>query len=186
MKNKNIVEMTKIAIVTAILCILAPISIPIGVVPISLTNLVLYLGVYALGMKKSLISYGVYLVLAFIGLPVLAGYSGGPAKVFGPTGGYLFGFIFICIIGGMIIDRNYKNKRANILGLIVAAVICYVFGTVWLKISTGMEIQAAFMAGVIPFIPGDLVKIIVSVFVGEKIRDGLIQNKLFSIERAYR
>lgn len=98
-------DMTKIAIFTALLCILAPMSIPIGPVPISLTTLVIYLSLYILGMKKGTISFLIYLLLGLVGLPVFSGYSGGPAKLLGPTGGYIIGFLFIALIGGYVIDR---------------------------------------------------------------------------------
>ena len=63
-------DMTYIALFTAVTCILAPIAVPIGPVPISLTNLVLYFSIYLLKMRDALISYVVYLLLGFAGLPV--------------------------------------------------------------------------------------------------------------------
>lgn len=78
MKNNKTIEITKIGIITALLCIIAPLSIPIGVIPISFTNLIIYLAIFALGSKKGLISYLVYLVIGFIGMPVFSGFSGGP------------------------------------------------------------------------------------------------------------
>ena len=178
MKNNKTIEITKIGIITALLCIIAPLSSPIGVIPISFTNLIIYLAIFALGSKKGLISYLVYLVIGFIGMPVFSGFSGGPGKLFGPTGGYLFGFIFIFIISGLFIDKNYKDKKNTIIGMILGTAVCYFFGTFWLNFQTNMGLQAAFMAGVIPFIPGDLIKIVIAAFAGEKIREGLIKNNL--------
>ena len=76
-------QMTLIALMTALTCILGPLSIPLpfSPVPISFTNLVLYFSVFVLGTKFSTISYIVYLLIGLVGLPVFSGFSGGPAKV---------------------------------------------------------------------------------------------------------
>ena len=96
-KNKQIYMLTSYALITALICIFAPLSVPIGPIPISLTNLVLYFSIYIIGFKGSTVSYTVYLLLGLVGLPVFSGGAGGPAKVVGPTGGYLLGFFFITI-----------------------------------------------------------------------------------------
>ena len=80
-----------IGVVTAVTCVLGSLALPIGPVPISLTNLVIYFSLYA-GDENATISYLVYLLLGLF-LPVFSGGAGGPGKLFGPTGGYLFGFI---------------------------------------------------------------------------------------------
>lgn len=97
-------QMTLIALMTALTCILGPLSIPLpfSPVPISFTNLVLYFSVFVLGTKFSTISYIVYLLIGLVGLPVFSGFSGGPAKVAGPTGGYLVGFVFLTVIAGFL------------------------------------------------------------------------------------
>ena len=88
-------EITITALMTAVTCILAPMSIPIGPVPISFTNLAIYLSLYLLGWKKGTISYLIYLLIGLVGLPVFSGFTGGPAKLAGPTGGYIIGFIVL-------------------------------------------------------------------------------------------
>ena len=79
-------EITMTALMAAVTCILAPLSIPIGPVPISFTNLAIYLSLYLLGWKKGTISYLIYLLLGLVGLPVFSGFTGGPSKLAGPTG----------------------------------------------------------------------------------------------------
>ena len=99
MTTTNSISSTKrmvwVALFTAITCILAPLSIPIPIspVPITLTNLVLFISLYILSWKEALISYILYLLLGICGLPVFSGFSGGIGKLAGPTGGYLAGFI---------------------------------------------------------------------------------------------
>ena len=100
-------HMTVTALMTAITCILGPLSLPIPIspVPVSLTNLVIYFMAYVLGAKLSVISYMVYLLLGMAGLPVFSGFSGGLAKLAGPTGGYLIGFIFLAAIAGFCVEK---------------------------------------------------------------------------------
>ena len=73
----SIRQMAIIALMTALTCILAPMSVPIGAVPISLTNFVVYLAVYLLGAKLGTVSYCIYLLIGLCGLPVFSAYSGG-------------------------------------------------------------------------------------------------------------
>ena len=151
-------QIAAIGIMSAVTCILAPFSIPIGPVPISLTNLAIYFALYILGMKEGTISYLIYLLIGLIGVPVFSGFTSGPEKLFGPTGGYLIGFIPMAVIAGII--------------------FCYAMGTAWLAYQAGMDWKAALWAGVIPFIPGDLIKMLLAIMIGPKIQAQLIRANL--------
>lgn len=95
---------------TAVTCILGPLSVPIGPVPISLTNLAIYFTVILLGWKKGTVSYVIYLLIGLVGVPVFSSFSAGPAKLFGPTGGYLIGFDFSAmIVAGLL--RSFREKE---------------------------------------------------------------------------
>ena len=156
-------EMTLIALFTAVTCILAPLALPIGPVPISLTNLVLYFSIYILKTKDAVISLVIYLLLGFVGLPVFSGFTGGAGKLFGPTGGYLIGFIPMVLIAGLLINRCKGNKVLEGILLFAVTILLYILGTLWLAYSAGMGFKAALFAGVIPFIPGDIAKIVLAV-----------------------
>lgn len=162
-------EMALIGIMAAVTCIFGPLSIPIGPVPISLTNLAIYFSIYILGMKKGTISYLIYLMIGLVGIPVFSGFTGGGGKLFGPTGGYLIGFIFMAVIGGIFINRFHKNRLLCFLGFILGTWIDYAFGTVWLAYEAGMTMRAALAAGVLPFLLFDLVKMLCVVIVGPQI-----------------
>lgn len=161
-------DMVLIALMTAITCILAPFSIPIPVspVPISLTNLVLYISIYVLGWKFATISYVVYLLLGLVGLPVFSGFSGGLGKLAGPTGGYLVGFIFLTIIAGFCVDKWNGARIPAVIGMILGTAVCYLFGTIWLASQMGLTFYQGLAAGVIPYLPGDAVKIIIGLILG--------------------
>ena len=108
-------DITMTALMAAVTCILAPLSIPIGPVPISFTNLAIYLSLYLLGWKKGTVSYLIYLLMGFVGLPVFSGFTGGPAKLAGPTGGYIIGFIVMAVIAGLsqTMDTAYRHDCRN-------------------------------------------------------------------------
>lgn len=172
-------QITVIGVMTAVTCVLAPFSVPIGPVPISLANLALYLSLYVLGRRRATVSYLVYLLIGMVGLPVFSGFGSGPARLFGPTGGYLIGFLPMLLIAGTVIDRRADRKLPCLLGMVAGTAVCYTFGTVWLAWQAGLSAQAALAAGVLPFIPGDLLKIIAVLMIGPQIRQRLVQAQLY-------
>lgn len=165
-------ELTLIGVMTAVTCVMGPFAIPIpfSPVPISLTNLAVYLTVYVLGMKFGTISYVVYLCLGAVGLPVFSAFSGGLGKLAGPTGGYLVGFIFLALIAGFFIERFPSSLPMAVLGMVLGTAVCYLFGTVWLSRQLSLSFTAGLAAGVIPYIPGDIIKIIIAALLGTKLR----------------
>lgn len=159
---------------------LGPLALPIGPVPISLTNLVIYFSLYVLGMKNATISYLVYLLLGLF-LPVFSGGAGGPGKLFGPTGGYLFGFIPMAILGGIVIDRYMDQRVRCFLALVVGTAICYgLWNPHGWPYQAHMTFAAALAAGVIPFIIGDLIKIVLAVVIGPQIRKRLAKAGVYA------
>ena len=161
--------MVSTALMTAVTCILAPLSVPIGPVPISFTNLAIYLSLYLLDWKRGTLSYFLYLLIGFAGLPVFSGFTGGVAKLAGPTGGYIAGFIPMAIIAGIVIDHCQK-RWIQLLGMIVGTAICYALGTAWVCVQAGYTVSAALAVCVFPFIPADLIKMLIAMTIGPEIR----------------
>lgn len=180
-KKLTTYQLTLTAVMAAVICVLGPISIaiPVSPVPISLASMAVYLAVTVLGMKLGTLSCLIYLLLGLVGIPVFAGGSAGAAKLFGPTGGYLIGYLFLALIAGAFVGRFAENKWKNIafavLGMILGTIVLYALGTAWLAYSAGMDFQAALWAGVIPFIPGDLVKMVIAVLLGSAVRGRLLR-----------
>ena len=164
-------QLAVIGVMTAVTCVLAPFSLPIGPVPISLTNLAIYFSLYALGAKLGCVSY--------IGVPVFSGFTSGPGKLLGPTGGYLIGFLPMALIAGLLIDKFISRRVICLLGMVAGTIVAYAFGTIWLAYQAGMDWKAALMAGVIPFIPGDLGKMLLAMIAGPQIRRQLVRADLF-------
>ena len=179
-KKISVSEMALIAVMAAVTCIMGPLSIPIpfSVVPISLTNLAVYLAIYVLGCRRGTLSYLVYLLLGLVGVPVFSGFSGGVGKLFGPTGGYLLGFSFMALICGWAIDHFSCKLVPSFIGMLLGTVVCYAFGTAWLAYQANLTFMAALAAGVLPFIPGDLAKMVIAAVLGLQIRRRLAQANL--------
>jgi biotin transport system substrate-specific component len=170
-----------VGVCTAILCILGPLSIPFpfSPVPISFTHLGIYIALYALGWKKGTLSYVVYLLAGLCGLPVFSSFSGGAGKLFGPTGGYLISFLFMSIICGYCIDRFIHKPLLCLMGFLLGNLVCYAFGTLWLSLQAHITFGAALAAGVIPFLPADLVKILLALMIGPGLRKRLVKAGLY-------
>lgn len=170
--NTKTKEITLIGLMAAVTCIAGPLSLPLpfSPVPISLTNLAIYFSVYILGMKRGTISYCVYLLLGLVGLPVFSAFTSGPAKLFGPTGGYLIGFIFMALICGYCVDRWNGQAVVCFIGMVAGTAVCYLFGTVWLAYQAGMSFGGALAEGVLPFIAVDIAKIVLSLLIGSQVR----------------
>lgn len=160
-----------VGLMTALICVLGPLSIPLpfSPVPISLTNLAIYFTIYVIGMKRGTLSYLIYLLIGFVGIPVFSSFTGGAGKLLGPTGGYLIGFIFMALICGFFVDKWTTKLYLHFIGMVLGTAVCYLFGTVWLAYQAGMSFQAALAAGVIPFLPGDLAKIIIAMLLGPQV-----------------
>ncbi|MGP1403525.1 MAG: biotin transporter BioY [Catonella sp.] len=172
----DVKSITLIGIMAAICCVLGPWQIPIGPVPISLQIIAVCLSAYVLGAKRGALAVLTYVLLGLIGLPVFAGASGGAATLFGPTGGYIIGFIFMAFISGLFIEKfGIKKVYFQVAGLLLGLLVCYLFGTVWFTLvnTKGINFTQALGYCVYPFIPFDIAKIVISVILGNAIRQAL-------------
>ena len=176
MKKSNIQNLTLTALVAAILCVMGPLVIPIGMIPISLTNMVIYLAIILLDKKRATISVVIYLLIGFVGLPVFAGFTGGVGKLLGPTGGYLIGYLVLSWIAGKVsealnrVQRTEKLKMKQMLALGVGTLGLYLVGTLWLMVQSNLTLVSALSVGVLPFVVFDIMKIVAAVALGNSIK----------------
>lgn len=139
--------------------------LPFTQVPITLqTFFVLLAGVY-LGRNKGAISQSLYLVLGGIGMPLFAGATYGFIALFGPTGGYLIGFVFVAAFVGQFIRKVEHSYLRTLLLMLVASLLVFIPGVIQLAAYTGFSIKKAIIWGFLPFIPGDIIKCAVAAFV---------------------
>ena len=178
MKKSTVFNMTSCALMAALMCVLCPVSVPIGPIPISLSILVILLTVYVLGTWRALVSYTVYLLLGAVGMPVFSGFQGGLAKLAGPTGGYLAGFWLMILVAGIIMEKGKRNLLVTILGMLVGVAIDYAVGTAWFVFQTERTVVHALDVCVYPFIPFDVAKIVIAVLLGSVVYKGLQGAKL--------
>lgn len=178
MKKSTVFNMTSCALMAALMCVLCPVSVPIGPIPISLSILVILLTVYVLGTWRALVSYTVYLLLGAVGMPVFSGFQGGLAKLAGPTGGYLAGFWLMILVAGIIMEKGKRNLLVTILGMLVGVAIDYAVGTAWFVFQTESTVVHALDVCVYPFIPFDVAKIVIAVLLGSVVYEGLQKAKL--------
>ena len=172
MKTKDI---TIIGLMAAVICVLGPLSITIPgtPVPISFTNLALYFFVMTAGKRKAAVSYLIYMLLGAAGLPVFSAFTGGAAKLAGPTGGYLIGFLFLALISGWFVERSDGNLWISAFGMVLGTIVTYGFGTAWLCVQMNLKFVQGLWIGVIPYLPGDAVKIVIAVIAGARARSAL-------------
>ncbi len=172
MKTK---DLTMTGLIAALICILGPLSITIPgtPVPISFTNLALYFIVMAAGCRMAVSGYLIYMLLGAAGLPVFSAFTGGVAKLAGPTGGYLIGFIFLALLSGWMVDKSDGKIWVSAAGMVLGTAVTYLFGTAWLCIQMNLSFPQGLVIGVIPYLPGDAVKITVAVIAGKKARNAL-------------
>ena len=161
-------EMAVTAVMTAILCIIGPwaIQIPISPVPITLCSMGIYFALYVLGLKLGTLSVLLYVLLGSFGVPVFTNFSGGIGKLLGPTGGYIIGYLFLALICGFFLERFPEKLPLHVLGFVLGTAVLYLFGTLWLGYQLKLNFTAALMAGVIPYIPGDAVKLFLAICTG--------------------
>jgi biotin transport system substrate-specific component len=168
-------ELTKMSICIALLCVSAYISFPLPFTPAMVTALTVMVNLIGLILtpKQSAIVMGVYILLGICGIPVFVGGTAGLGKVFGPTGGFILGFLVAAPVISLLKGKSNDIRRYLMITILVGMPIIYVFGVVGMIIVLKMNIVSALMAGVVPFVFGDVVKCIASSFLGVKLNQSL-------------
>lgn len=153
-----------IAAGTALTAAAAQISIPMWPVPITgQTFAVLFVGT-VLGATRGAISMGFYMLLGAVGLPIFTAGKSGLAYIAGPTGGYLIGFVLAAVVTGWLAQRQWDRKvLGTFVSFLAGTVAIYAVGLPWLSVALGQlglphDLAATLQAGLLPFIPGDILK----------------------------
>ncbi len=149
----------EIGMFTALMCVLSPLSIPIGPVPITLATLILYIVGAVFDWKISCSIVAFYLLLGTIGLPVFSSFQGGFQVILGPTGGFLIGYLPCVFLISFFIKKWPNEKWLYPLMMASGTIVLYSIGTFWLIIYSNYDISKALMVAVVPFLFGDSLKI---------------------------
>jgi biotin transport system substrate-specific component len=163
--------MVTCALFGAATCVLAPISVPIPVspVPITLSVFIILLSGAFLPPRSAFYSQLIRIAAGLIGMPVFANYQAGPGFIIGPLGGYLIVSPVMALLVSLAARPSAARAKppflpmASISAAMAAAVLlCYLVGTVWLSLVSDLPFIQAVWVGVIPFIPLDIVKIVMA------------------------
>lgn len=175
MKTKDLIIC---AMMAAVICVCSVINVPMGMISVTLSVLGVLLAGTALGLKRGTAAAAVYVLLGVIGIPVFGGMgiSGGLGYIMGPTGGYVYSYIFMAAIAGFASDRlyNIKNKALALILMFSACIagvaVCYALGTAQFMLVMHRNLKETLAICVIPFIPFDAAKSAVAAVLGLKLR----------------
>lgn len=186
-RSVNSFDLANIAVFAALTCVLAlaP-AIPVGAVgvPITLQTLAVFLTGMILGGWRGFLALLLYVVVGLLGVPVFAGFVGGPAVLAGPSAGYLLSFPFAAALVGALAHRSVRGERVRRRGGATSAaperrggltvkligaglaglVLSHVVGIAGLMLNAGLGLGAAFVTD-LAFVPGDLVKVVVAALI---------------------
>ena len=127
-------DVAYVALGTAIICVLAPLSIPVLPVPFSFATLAVFFVSAMLGWKKGVVAVVAYILLGVVGLPVFSNFNSGFGVITGATGGYIVGYIPCAFLTGLFADL-FRDKKlfpvAMVGGMILGLFACYFLGTAW-------------------------------------------------------
>ncbi|MDR1353346.1 MAG: biotin transporter BioY [Treponema sp.] len=175
-RRKRILGITLTALFAALIAAGTFISIPLpfSPVPIVLQNLFALLSGLVLGPALGAAAVAVYLAAGAIGAPVFAGASGGFVHFLGPTGGFLCGYFFAAAVAGLIAGRPRAGIKTPLWRIILAAaagfLIVYVPGLIRLKAAASLSWGGTFIAGFLPFLPGDVAKAAAAALISPRLR----------------
>jgi biotin transport system substrate-specific component len=160
--------MTRCALFGALLCLISPICIPIGPIPISLAVFAVMLIAQVLPRYEALTVVCLYLVLGALGLPVFAGFSGGVGALLGATGGFIFSYPLLALCAGV---HPGRKEMGVYLGCTLGVLVSYLCGLLWYcYVASPGSLQAALVACILPFLPIDALKIVLAVWFSKMIK----------------
>jgi biotin transport system substrate-specific component len=162
---------------TAVICIMAQLTIPIQPIPFSLALFAIFLTGALLSPRYAFLSVLVYLLLGAFGLPVFAGPKGGFQVLTGMTGGYLMAYPLMALVTSLFYKYIKKYKIiALALGMSTSLIICYGIGTAWFSFVSGNNFYTSLTLCVFPFVLFDILKIVLAISVSTVIRKTVFRN----------
>ena len=161
-------DMTKMALCVAILCVTSFLVIPLPFTPVVIS--LHTIAVNIIGLILSPMQAGctvfIYLLMGLVGLPVFSAGTAGPGKLFGPTGGFYFGFLFAAIAISLLRGKKVSMKRYACVSIAVGIPIQHACAIIGMCIHNGGNIVVAIATVSLPFIIGDIIKSLMSSIVG--------------------
>ena len=157
------------AVFAALMAVCAQIAIPFWPANICLTLFAVELCGALLKKQYAALATLAYILLGLVGVPVFTGFNGGAAVLLKSTGGYIVGYLFCAFLIAWLIERWGRDFWKQCLAMAVGVLVCYVFGTIWFIILTGRTLWESLGLCVIPYLPGDAVKIALAAFLSTRL-----------------
>ena len=171
------------AVFAATLCVFSVMIIPIGIVPISMGLFGIMITAGILGLKRGTISVAVFILIGAVGVPVFTGFRGGVAPLAGPTGGYIWGYVPMAALIGVLTLKMPKNKWHAMVryffSFLAGVVVCYAMGTAQFMLVQEVDFKTALGLCVIPFIPFDIAKALAASYISYAVRRALTKAEIF-------
>lgn len=143
-------RVAKVGVLAALYCLCASITIPFIGMPMTFQCFAVAAGSFCFGAPVGVAATAVYVAIGAAGLPVFSGFGGGVQVLFGPTGGYIWGFFALALLCGFS-----KGKLKDLALGTVGLVTCYGLGCIWYAYVSGMGLWTAFLVGGAPYILKD-------------------------------
>lgn len=165
-------ELTVMGLMAALLSASSYITIPLPFSEAGITAQTIMVNMIGmlLGPAQTAAVFAVWILLGLAGLPVFSGGLGGPAKLFGPTGGYIFGFLAAAVLISLFSQRKKGIRAETAFAAVVGIPVIYLFGVAWTRILTGLPWSALMARYVLPFIPLDIVKCLAAAALAKALR----------------
>ena len=145
------------------ICAFIAIPLPFTPVPITLQPSAVLLAGAVLGSKRGSLAMLIYLAEGATGLPVFAGGTGGFLHLLGPTAGYLWSYPVAALVTGLLCERGLdRSYWTSVFSMLPGTLIIYALGVPWLAVVMHLNASQAFVGGMLPFIPGDLLKLAIA------------------------
>lgn len=168
MKKSGIKSLVEISLFVAIISVLSQISLPIGLVPITIQVFAICIMSYFLGLKRGLVAIIVYIFLGVVGIPVFAGFRGGFHIIISYTGGFIFGFVPLTILCGI----NSTRKVGIVFG-IIGVIICHLMGVIQYSVLGEVSLLNSFLIVSLPFLLKDILLVPLAFIVANRINKAL-------------
>lgn len=168
-------ELAYMGIFAALIAVCSWISVPTPWdISFTLQTFAVCLTIALLGTKRGTLTVLIYILLGLVGLPVFSGFRSGVGALFGATGGYIIGFLFMGLMTGLLLDRFGKSIPMLAIAMVAGLAVCYLFGTIWfVKVyvsPTGpVGFAAAFGMCVLPYLIPDCVKIALAILLTKRL-----------------
>lgn len=156
----DISSMVKGALFAAVICVISPWAVPVGEVSLTLTTLMIYIAGAELRPSNAFFVVLVYILTGAVGLPVFSGFTGGIHRLVDVTGGYIIGYLPCVITISLILHRKRDKFMWYPIAMACGTVILYALGTGWFMFITAQGLYGALLICVVPFLIGDIIKII--------------------------